>query len=123
MIIADFAVEFNCPYRVHDKITGREVLMRDAWHTSGSVWGGVLLLGVAVLTVAICRGDALFVNYFALKQDRARLEEKIEALEQKNTALKQQEKLLQSSPEYAKKVLREKYNYREENEEIIFVPH
>jgi cell division protein FtsB len=96
--------------------------MRDAWHTSGSIWGGVLLMGVAVLTVAICRGDALFVNYFTLKQDRKQLEEKIQALEERNDLLKQQEKLLQSSPEYAKKVLREKYNYREENEEIIFVP-
>jgi cell division protein FtsB len=75
---------------------------------------------VLVLVLGMVRGDQTLLNYFRLLESRDVLAETVESLEKENEALRYEMKKIRHSPNYARRVLREKYHVTEPNEKIIF---
>ncbi len=94
----------------------------DQWHTSGATWGALLIAGVLMLMNGLHRGEASFVNYMELELDRQKLEDRISQLKTDISNDKQEISRIRNSGEYAKKVLKEKYNVLEPGETVLLVP-
>jgi cell division protein FtsB len=95
---------------------------RDQWHTSGLVWGALIVSGVASLMIGLHRGEASFVKYMELSEDREKLEEAISRMQVDISRTEREIERIRSSSDYAKKVLQEKYNILEPGERVILVP-
>ncbi|MBF0440401.1 MAG: septum formation initiator family protein [Oligoflexales bacterium] len=87
------------------------------------MWIKILFaFGLVVLGLGTVRGKSSIKTYFQLKNSREILENTVSSLEQENEALQKEIIKLKHSPSYARKVLRDKYHLKEENERIIFFP-
>lgn len=80
----------------------------------------ILSMTVLVLLLGSIRGDQNLIHYFKLKQSREILQKAVLELEQETSELKKEISRIQNSPNYARKILREKYHVTEKNERIIF---
>jgi len=76
--------------------------------------------GAVILNLGIWRGDSSIDSYLELEKSEDILMHTVETLEAENAALNLEIRKLQESPNYAKKVLRDKYHVTEPNEDIIF---
>ncbi len=94
----------------------------EQWHTSGATWGVLLIAGVLMLMNGLHRGEASFVNYMELELDRQKLEDRIEGLKKSIENDKMEISKIRGSGDYAKKVLKEKYNALEAGETVLLVP-
>ena len=81
-----------------------------------------LILGATliVLLLGSIRGDQTLMHFFKLQQSREVLQRTVRALEQENSSLQAEIHQINASPNYARKVLREKYHVTDANEKIIF---
>ncbi|MFW7382032.1 MAG: FtsB family cell division protein [Oligoflexus sp.] len=81
-----------------------------------------LILGatIIVLLLGSIRGDHTLLHYFKLQQSREILEKTVEDLENENESLDKEIRRIRESPNYARKILREKYHVVDSNEKIIF---
>lgn len=81
-----------------------------------------LILGATVLVLLIgsIRGDHTLLHYFKLQQSREILQKTVDSLEKENASLAAEIKRIKESPNYARKILREKYHVTDSNEKIIF---
>ena len=77
-------------------------------------------LTLAVLLIGSLRGEGSILDYFKLKKSLSVLEETIQKLEANNFELKEEIRKIKASPDYARKVLRDKYHVTEADEKIIF---
>jgi len=84
------------------------------------VLGALVVSGAVVLNVGIVRGDLSLTRYFELSKSRDVLRETVTKLEVETEAMQREIIKLKESPEYARKVLRDKYHETEENESIVF---
>lgn len=82
----------------------------------------LFLMGMITLGFGIIRGESSIRSYFELKKSRKVLEETVHALQAQNNNIALEIDKIKSSPEYARKVLRDKYHVTDENEKIIFFP-
>ena len=80
----------------------------------------LLISSTLVMLIGIFRGPNIWQSYFDLKENHAVLLSAVDALEEENKSLQEEIHKLKISPDYARKVLRDKYHITEENEEIIF---
>lgn len=80
----------------------------------------VYCLAVGVLLIGTLRGESSIFDYFKLKKSSEVLEVTVDKLKQNNEVLSDEIRRIKSSPEYAKKVLRDKYHVTDGNEKIIF---
>ncbi len=80
----------------------------------------VYCLAVAVLLIGILRGQNSIVDYFKLRKSQDVLEGTVDKLKASNESLSDEIRRIKSSPDYARKVLRDKYHVTESNEKIIF---
>ena len=85
------------------------------------MWIRILLIfGIVVLSYGTIRGKRSIETYLALEKSKDILEKTIASLEDQNRQLLNEIKKLKGSPSYARKVLRDKYHLKEDNEKIIF---
>lgn len=82
----------------------------------------LFLIGAIILGFGIVRGENSFMKFFELRKSQRILDETVRALESQNDDLDLEIKKLKTSPQYAKKVLRDKYHVTEQNERIEFFP-
>jgi len=80
----------------------------------------LLAFGVAVLLNGVYRGEQSLQKYFELSSNLQVMEDTVENLEMQNKQLEQEIHKLKTSPDYARKVLRDKYHLTEPNERIVF---
>lgn len=82
--------------------------------------GLILAVTIIVLLLGSVRGDHTLLHYFKLQQSREILEKTVRELEKENESLNQEISRIRESPNYARKILREKYHVVDSNEKIIF---
>ncbi len=80
----------------------------------------VYCLAVAVLLIGTLRGQNSIFDYFKLRKSQDILETTVDKLKATNEGLSDEIRRIKSSPDYARKVLRDKYHVTESNEKIIF---
>ncbi|MFY7930279.1 MAG: FtsB family cell division protein [Oligoflexus sp.] len=80
----------------------------------------IYLLTLVVLLVGTLRGEGSVFDYFKLQKSLGLLDTTIQKLESTNVELSEEIRKIKSSPEYARKVLRDKYHVTEPDEKIIF---
>jgi len=76
--------------------------------------------GAAVLGLGLVRGDNSLTRYFDLGKSRTVLAETVKNLEKENANLSEEIVRLKKSPDYARKVLRDKYHLTDPDEDIVF---
>ncbi len=77
-------------------------------------------LTLAVLLIGTLRGEGSILDYFKLKKSLEVLEDTISKIEGNNHELREEIRKIKSSPDYARKVLRDKYHITDSDEKIIF---
>ena len=85
-------------------------------------WGVHLLFGWAtvVIAIGIVKGETSIERYFSLKESERILSSAVDAIDAENNRLSAEITKLKSSPEYARKTLRDKYHVTDEDEKIIY---
>lgn len=73
-----------------------------------------------VLVVSFVRGEHTISNFFQLKSSQKKLEEHLHILENENADIAVEIEKIEGSSDYARKVLKDKYNLLEEGEEVLF---
>ena len=77
-------------------------------------------LAISVLLIGTLRGQNSIFDYFKLRKSQDILESTISKLKTSNEGLSDEIRKIKSSPDYARKVLRDKYHITDPNEKIIF---
>ena len=77
-------------------------------------------LTLIVLLIGTLRGEGSVFDYFKLRTSLVILEETIHKIEETNTQLNTEIFKIKKSPDYARKVLRDKYHITDSDEKIIF---
>jgi cell division protein FtsB len=90
-------------------------------HTSKFFFFILLFFGIIVIGVGVFRGENSIVTYFELRDSQKVLEETVLNLGKETADLELEITKLRKSPDYALKVLRDKYHVTEENEKMIFL--
>jgi cell division protein FtsB len=86
-----------------------------------TIWVPMLLAwGIAVIGLAMFRGESSFDGYLALVKSRDLLRGTVGQIAQENSAIQSEILKLKESPSYARKVLRDKYHVVEQDENIVF---
>ncbi|MBC7533110.1 MAG: septum formation initiator family protein [Oligoflexus sp.] len=80
----------------------------------------VYCLAVGVLLIGTLRGETSIFDYFKLRKSQEVLEATVDKLKTGNEDLSEEIRKIKGSPDYARKVLRDKYHVTEGNEKIIF---
>lgn len=80
----------------------------------------VYCLAVGVLLIGTVRGETSIFDYFKLRKSSDVLEATVDKLKASNENLSEEIRRIKSSPEYARKVLRDKYHVTDQGEKIIF---
>ncbi len=80
----------------------------------------VYCLAAIVLFIGTMRGETSIYDYFKLKKSRDILEATVDKLKASNEDLSEEIRKIKGSPDYARKVLRDKYHVTDGNEKIIF---
>lgn len=80
----------------------------------------VYCLAVGVLLIGTVRGETSIFDYFKLRKSSDVLEATVDKLKASNEDLSEEIRRIKSSPEYARKVLRDKYHVTDQGEKIIF---
>lgn len=78
-------------------------------------------LCVAVLCMGVVRGQYTMKNYFELKKSYETLKSVVDGLREQNEKLAVEIENIAASPDYARKVMRDKYHVTDDDEEIIIV--
>ncbi len=78
-------------------------------------------LCVAVLSMGVVRGQYTMKNYFELKKSYETLKSAVDGLKEQNEKLAVEIENIAASPDYARKVMRDKYHVTDDDEEIIIV--
>lgn len=84
------------------------------------IYVAILLATSAVFIHALWQGRGSIFDYFELKERQKVLEATVASLEKEIENLETEIHKIQSSKEYARHVLRDKYHVTEENEKILF---
>ena len=90
------------------------------WLEPKFVVPGFLVAAAIVLNIGIVRGESSVHQYFELQKSKVLLAETVEHLEDHNDYIEGEISKLRESPEYARKVLKDKYHVTDDNEKIIF---
>lgn len=77
-------------------------------------------LAISVLLIGTLRGQNSIFDYFKLRKSQDILESTINKLTASNENLSEEIRKIKNSPDYARKVLRDKYHVTDPNEKIIF---
>lgn len=77
-------------------------------------------LAISVLLIGTLRGQSSIFDYFKLRKSQDILESTINKLTASNENLSEEIRKIKNSPDYARKVLRDKYHVTDPNEKIIF---
>lgn len=86
-----------------------------------TTWVPMLLAwGIAVIALAMFRGESSFDGYLALVKSRDVLHGTVGQIAFENAAMQSEILKLKESPSYARKVLRDKYHVAEQDENIVF---
>ena len=80
----------------------------------------LIISATIVMIIGSMRGQNSLATYFELKESHRVLLKAVNDLESENKAIRDEIYKLNVSPQYARKVLRDKYHVTDENEEIIF---
>ena len=80
----------------------------------------IYCLTLAVLLIGTLRGEGSIFDYFKLRKSLDVLEETITKIESNNSDLQDEIRKIKASPDYARKVLRDKYHITDADEKIIF---
>ena len=90
----------------------------------GPVPGGIvtvlMIVGCVVMCLGLARGTTTVTGYYELKKSREVLKQTVAALQTENEQLSAEIEKIRTSPNYARKVLRDKYHLTEANEDIVF---
>lgn len=80
----------------------------------------LLVFAALMLLVGIFRGDSSYAQFLELQQSRVVLENVVTSLRHQNQELLTEISKIKESPDYARKVYRDKYHLVEEGESIVF---
>ena len=80
----------------------------------------IYCLTLAVLLIGTLRGEGSIFDYFKFRKSLDVLEETITKIESNNSDLQDEIRKIKASPDYARKVLRDKYHITDADEKIIF---
>jgi cell division protein FtsB len=86
----------------------------------GAAWAPLLVFAAIVLNIGIARGSSSLDTFFNLRKSKSVLSESVERLRRENDELANEIQRLKKSPNYARKVLRDKYHVTDEDESIVF---
>ena len=81
----------------------------------------LIVFGISVLIVGICRGEHLFSSSFRLAENASLLRQQIDQLRVENQHLALEITKLKNSKSYARKVLRDKYHLVDTGEKMVFL--
>jgi cell division protein FtsB len=79
-------------------------------------------LGILVTIFGIFNGEVGYKEFRELQKSKVILEKAVEGLEKNVSSLEYEIKKIKNSPAYAKRVLKDKYHYKDAGEELIFLP-
>lgn len=80
----------------------------------------LFIAGTTLLIFGTIRGETSLRRWYELKTSRDILGAAVAGLEKDNHNLQREITRLKNSPDYARRVLRDKYHLTEKNEKIIF---
>ena len=80
----------------------------------------LVIFAVFVLSLGIWRGSSTVRGYLELKESREVLARTVAALRQENEEISAEIDHIETSPSYARRVLRDKYHVTDPGENIVF---
>ncbi len=80
----------------------------------------IYALTILVLLVGTLRGEGTILDFFKLRKSLGLLDSTVERLQASNQDISEEIRKIRSSPDYARKVLRDKYHVKDPDEKIIF---
>ena len=82
----------------------------------------LLMFASLVLVLGIIRGESSLSSFLDLSKTKKELELRVDDLKQQNKDLANEMERIQSSPMYARKILKDKYHLTDKDEQLIFLP-
>lgn len=82
----------------------------------------LVYLGALTMLVGTLRGNHTLKDIAELKKSHNILKKTVDNLQDEIGQLSSEVLKLKTSPDYALKVLRERYNYRRDQEEVLYLP-
>lgn len=85
------------------------------------VFTGIIIAFSAILLVGIVRGSIDTLRYFDLKKSFNELKQATHNLRKENQEIELEVHKIKTSPQYAKKILKDRFHMTEDNENIVFL--
>lgn len=82
---------------------------------------GVCYSFFALLTIGIVRGSIDTLRYFELKKSLTELQQATYELRNENKNIELEVLNIKTSPQYAKKILKDRFHMTEDNEDLVFM--
>jgi cell division protein FtsB len=82
---------------------------------------GVCYSFLGLLSIGIVRGSIDTLRYFELKKSLAELQQATYDLKNDNKNIELEVLNIKTSPQYAKKILKDRFHMTEDNEELVFM--
>ena len=80
----------------------------------------LIIFGIVILMTGIMRGRSTMTRTYQLERSAERLREQINQLTTENKKLSTEITKIENSKSYARKVLRDRYHFLDNNENIVF---
>jgi cell division protein FtsB len=84
------------------------------------IFSSVCLAFGVVILLGVVRGSSDTTRYFELKKSLNDLNSTVENLKSQNLSLETEIHNIKTSPQYAKKILKDRYHITDENEDVVF---
>jgi cell division protein FtsB len=94
--------------------------MLDTKNITSTYCTALLLWTTAVIGIGMFKGQSSIDLYLSLKDSEVILTKTVESLKTENAKLSQEIFKVKNSPEYARKVLRDKYHVTDSDEKIVY---
>jgi cell division protein FtsB len=80
----------------------------------------LLISALIILVLGTARGEQSIKKYFELKNSRDILKSSLDQIKAQNSQLQDEIYKIKNSPQYAEKILRDRYHIKDQDENIIF---
>ncbi len=90
-------------------------------HLLNKFFSAVCFSFLGLLTIGIVRGSVDTLRYFELKKSLTELQQATHELKNENKNIEIEVLNIKTSPQYAKKILKDRFHMTEDNEDLVFM--